>query len=114
MGPHWYTNFQAVVEEDYKEKRIKGCSEEGESKITEQNSEDDSKNTNNNNNNKKRETSADTSKENSKVTDVQKPDYIHVHARRGQATDSHSLAERVCGKYLYNYLEIGVLMNSHL
>jgi hypothetical protein len=23
-------------------------------------------------------------------------DYIHVRARRGQATDSHSLAERVC------------------
>ncbi|XP_068643744.1 transcription factor HBI1-like [Aristolochia californica] len=41
------------------------------------------------------ETSIGTSKENSKVTDVQKPDYIHVRARRGQATDSHSLAERV-------------------
>uniref|UniRef100_A0A453PCT2 Uncharacterized protein n=1 Tax=Aegilops tauschii subsp. strangulata TaxID=200361 RepID=A0A453PCT2_AEGTS len=26
----------------------------------------------------------------------QKTDYIHVRARRGQATDSHSLAERVC------------------
>jgi hypothetical protein len=25
-----------------------------------------------------------------------KQDYIHVKARRGQATDSHSLAERVC------------------
>lgn len=23
-------------------------------------------------------------------------DYIHVRARRGQATDRHSLAERVC------------------
>ncbi|CAN0909149.1 Transcription factor bHLH63 [Linum grandiflorum] len=32
---------------------------------------------------------------NSKVTDDQKKDYIHVRARRGQATDSHSLAERV-------------------
>ncbi|KAG8383979.1 hypothetical protein BUALT_Bualt04G0070100 [Buddleja alternifolia] len=30
----------------------------------------------------------------SKVSEVQKPDYIHVRARRGQATDSHSLAER--------------------
>ncbi|PIN04210.1 hypothetical protein CDL12_23249 [Handroanthus impetiginosus] len=38
-----------------------------------------------------RETSANTS---SKVSEVQKPDYIHVRARRGQATDSHSLAER--------------------
>lgn len=47
----------------------------------------------------KRETCADTSnsKQNSKASEVQnqKPDYIHVRARRGQATDSHSLAERV-------------------
>ncbi|KAJ8550095.1 hypothetical protein K7X08_033802 [Anisodus acutangulus] len=34
------------------------------------------------------------SKENCKTSEVQKPDYIHVRARRGQATDSHSLAER--------------------
>lgn len=91
------THIQAVAEEeDCKEKRIRGCTEQGESKITEQNSnsDNDSKNTSNNNNNK-RETSADTSKENSKVSEVQKPDYIHVRARRGQATDSHSLAERV-------------------
>lgn len=27
-------------------------------------------------------------------------DYIHVRARRGQATDSHSLAERVCASNL--------------
>ncbi|CAL5418106.1 unnamed protein product [Camellia sinensis] len=90
-------NLKAVAEEeDCKEKRIRGCTEQGESKITEQNSnsDNDSKNTSNNNNNNKRETSADTSKENSKVSEVQKPDYIHVRARRGQATDSHSLAER--------------------
>uniref|UniRef100_A0A0E0K463 BHLH domain-containing protein n=1 Tax=Oryza punctata TaxID=4537 RepID=A0A0E0K463_ORYPU len=31
----------------------------------------------------------------STVTAGQKTDYIHVRARRGQATDSHSLAERV-------------------
>lgn len=42
------------------------------------------------------ESSKETStKEKSKVTETQKPDYIHVRARRGQATDSHSLAERV-------------------
>ncbi|CAL0306847.1 unnamed protein product [Lupinus luteus] len=29
-----------------------------------------------------------------------KQDYIHVKARRGQATDSHSIAERVIGKAL--------------
>ncbi|WOL02929.1 hypothetical protein Cni_G11648 [Canna indica] len=39
-----------------------------------------------------KEASGDTSKENDKPP---KTDYIHVRARRGQATDSHSLAERV-------------------
>lgn len=34
------------------------------------------------------------SKDNSKPSEPPK-DYIHVRARRGQATDSHSLAERV-------------------
>lgn len=27
--------------------------------------------------------------------EIQKPDYIHVRARRGEATDRHSIAERV-------------------
>ncbi|KAM7470769.1 hypothetical protein LguiA_008952 [Lonicera macranthoides] len=77
------------IEEESKKKRIKECAEEGDSKITEQTSNLDNNDTN-------RETSTNNSKENSKVTtDVQKPDYIHVRARRGQATDSHSLAERV-------------------
>lgn len=31
----------------------------------------------------------------SKPADAPKQDFIHVRARRGQATDSHSLAERV-------------------
>ncbi|KAA8545981.1 hypothetical protein F0562_020568 [Nyssa sinensis] len=86
-------NLKVVAEDGTRNKRIKGCAEEGESKITEQNSNNKSTTTTNNNN--KKETSTDTSKENSKVSDVQKPDYIHVRARRGQATDSHSLAERV-------------------
>ncbi|XP_031267786.1 transcription factor bHLH49-like [Pistacia vera] len=92
---------QTIIERDYlpndvgaedeaKDKRMKGCAEEGDSKITEQNNNNNKSNSNNN-----RETSGDTSKENSKVSEVQKPDYIHVRARRGQATDSHSLAERV-------------------
>ncbi|KAG2404786.1 Transcription factor bHLH62 Basic helix-loop-helix protein [Vigna angularis] len=38
-------------------------------------------------------------KSNSKPPEPPK-DYIHVRARRGQATDSHSLAERVTGKAL--------------
>ncbi|KAM5548854.1 transcription factor bHLH63 [Rosa sericea] len=78
-------NNKAVAEDDSSDKRMKGCAEEGDSKITEQNSTK----------NYDRESSADTSKENSKASEVQKPDYIHVRARRGQATDSHSLAERV-------------------
>ncbi|KAH7835965.1 hypothetical protein Vadar_031522 [Vaccinium darrowii] len=86
-------SLKAVAGEESREKRIKGCNEEDESKITEEYS-NNSKNTTHNNN-IKRETSADTSKDNSKVSEVQKPDYIHVRARRGQATDSHSLAERV-------------------
>ncbi|KAG1342786.1 transcription factor bHLH63 [Cocos nucifera] len=42
--------------------------------------------------NNRREASGDASKENVRP---RKTDYIHVRARRGQATDSHSLAERV-------------------
>ncbi|KAF3435714.1 hypothetical protein FNV43_RR22806 [Rhamnella rubrinervis] len=88
-----FQNTKVVIEDDTKEKRIKANAEEGESKITtEQNSTKNNSNINSN----IRESSGDTSKENSKASDqVQKPDYIHVRARRGQATDSHSLAERV-------------------
>lgn len=69
---------------------MKGCrKEEEESKAT----EPKSKNIGTNNNTTTEP--SDTSKENSKISEVQKPDYIHVRARRGQATDSHSLAERV-------------------
>ncbi|XP_058092079.1 transcription factor bHLH63-like [Magnolia sinica] len=81
---------KANFSEDTRDKRNKVDENEGVSKATEQND-----NNNNNNNNNNGETSAETSKENSKVSEVQKPDYIHVRARRGQATDSHSLAERV-------------------
>ncbi|XP_027355524.1 transcription factor bHLH63-like [Abrus precatorius] len=73
------------------DKRLKVSGEEGESKTTEQTSNKNAKSNNTNRNN--RETSADTSK-GSEVQN-QKPEYIHVRARRGQATDSHSLAERV-------------------
>jgi len=75
-----------------KDKRIKVSVEEGESKITEQTK--GQKNTKM----KNKENCDDVgSKENSKGSEIQnqKPDYIHVRARRGQATDSHSLAERV-------------------
>lgn len=93
---------QAGAEDEAKDKRMKGCAEEGESKITEQNN-------NKNNSNNNRETSGDTSKDNSKVSEVQKRDYIHVRARRGQATDSHSLAERVSYSFsiFWLYYSIG-------
>lgn len=43
----------------------------------------------------KKENSGKTSKANSKASELaSKSEYIHVRARRGQATDSHSLAER--------------------
>lgn len=85
---HHNSKLKVVVGEieiENKDKRIKIGSEDGESKIT------------GNPNTKKNCVAEDTSnsKENSKVSDVQKTDYIHVRARRGQATDSHSLAERV-------------------
>nr|WAK86058.1 transcription factor bHLH12 [Nothapodytes nimmoniana] len=64
------------AEEEYKDKRKEGDTQ---SEIT----------TKSNN----RETSGDNSKENSNVQNP-KPDYIHVRVSRGQATDSHSLAER--------------------
>ncbi|XP_068639107.1 transcription factor bHLH63-like isoform X2 [Aristolochia californica] len=70
--------------DDCKNKRTKREGREAESK--------GSQHQNNCNNG---ETSTETSKENSKVTEVKKSDFIHVRARRGQATDSHSLAERV-------------------
>lgn len=43
----------------------------------------------------KKEGNQKQTKENAKQTEPPK-DYIHVRARRGEATDSHSLAERVC------------------
>lgn len=36
-----------------------------------------------------------TTEQSAKFSEPPKQDYIHVRARRGQATDSHSLAERV-------------------
>ncbi|OMO84449.1 hypothetical protein COLO4_22056 [Corchorus olitorius] len=69
---------EAVVDHKCKDKKIKGEVEgesEGKTKCS-------------------TEISRNSSKENSKASEVQKPDYIHVRARRGQATDSHSLAER--------------------
>lgn len=41
------------------------------------------------------ETSPRSTKECLKPPEAPKQDFIHVRARRGQATDSHSLAERV-------------------
>lgn len=52
-----------------------------------------------------KEASSDTSKETSKgASEIQKLDYIHVRARRGQATDRHSLAERVIKVFQISFL----------
>lgn len=40
-------------------------------------------------------TSGKLVKQGSQTSDPPKDEYIHVRARRGQATNSHSLAERV-------------------
>ncbi|CAA2999445.1 transcription factor HBI1-like [Olea europaea var. sylvestris] len=85
-------DLKVVAEEQNREKKAKGCVEEEDSKITEQNSKSKSTTTSSNNN---KEISANNSNGNSKLSQIPKPDYIHVRARRGQATDSHSLAERV-------------------
>ncbi|CAL0304237.1 unnamed protein product [Lupinus luteus] len=89
--PH---NSKGVAESVNKEKKIKVSGDEDESKMAEQTSK---KNTKANTSKANKETCGESSKENSKDSEVQnpKPDYIHVRARRGQATDSHSLAERV-------------------
>ncbi|KAE9616510.1 putative transcription factor bHLH family [Lupinus albus] len=89
--PH---NSKVVAESVNKEKKIKVSGDEEESKMAEQTSK---KNTKANTSKTIKETCGESSKENSKDSEVQnpKPDYIHVRARRGQATDSHSLAERV-------------------
>ncbi|ESQ53670.1 hypothetical protein EUTSA_v10025748mg [Eutrema salsugineum] len=67
--------------------------EEEKSKITEQNNESSKSITKMKNKAKKEQNNC--SNDSSKVTkESQKTDYIHVRARRGQATDSHSIAER--------------------
>ncbi|XP_075488122.1 transcription factor bHLH63-like isoform X1 [Primulina tabacum] len=80
---------KVAAEEKSQDKKMKRGAEE-DTRITEQNSNSKSTITTANDNNKK-----GTSDENSKPSEAPKPDYIHVRARRGQATDSHSLAERV-------------------
>ncbi|XP_059314218.1 transcription factor HBI1-like [Lycium ferocissimum] len=84
-------HLKEVAEEETKDKKLKVYVEEGDSQVT---TEKYSNKRSASNSNNSKETS-DTSKEKSKISEDKKPDYIHVRARRGQATDSHSLAERV-------------------
>ncbi|CAI0438019.1 unnamed protein product [Linum tenue] len=83
--------FAVDENRESKTKKIKaGCGDGGDKKSSVSCSSSSSKNKNI----KKENSSGDSN--NSKVTqEVQRTDYIHVRARRGQATDSHSLAERV-------------------
>lgn len=88
---------QGGPEGDSRSKKSKACVEEEESKTTSQKSNKKS----NSSQSKHKESDGNKSdKKNGEASgctssEVQKPDYIHVRARRGQATDSHSLAERV-------------------
>ncbi|KAI4367679.1 hypothetical protein MLD38_023387 [Melastoma candidum] len=76
------------TEDDNEEKKMRGCTDETESKFTVQSY--------NNNNDRKNNKKGAPPAENAKSSEASlKQDYIHVRARRGQATDSHSLAERV-------------------
>lgn len=83
-------NLKVVAEEKCAEKKMKGSYGEENSKKETENSNGKSSITTVANEKKK-----GSSTDNSKGSDIPKPDYIHVRARRGQATDSHSLAERV-------------------
>ncbi|NP_001335303.1 basic helix-loop-helix (bHLH) DNA-binding superfamily protein [Solanum lycopersicum] len=86
-------HLKEVAEEETKDKKLKECIEEEDdsSKVTTEKKSNKRSATNSSNSKE----NSDTSKEKSKITDDKKLDYIHVRARRGQATDSHSLAERV-------------------
>ncbi|KAL3621247.1 hypothetical protein CASFOL_036159 [Castilleja foliolosa] len=88
------TQYLKVTAKKSEDKKMKGCKEE-ESKSTEQISSSKSTTSVVTNNKNTKGTSANNTKDNSKTSENPKPDYIHVRARRGQATDSHSLAERV-------------------
>lgn len=85
-------HLKEVAEEETTDKKLKECVEEGDSSKVTSEKRSNKKSANNSSNSKE---NSDTSKEKSKITDDKKVDYIHVRARRGQATDSHSLAERV-------------------
>lgn len=79
----YFFSWQFDVEEECKYKRVEGEAADVQSGITVKS---------------EKENSGKNSRENSSSKaseEVQKADYIHVRARRGQATDSHSLAERV-------------------
>ncbi|KAL3525375.1 hypothetical protein ACH5RR_013747 [Cinchona calisaya] len=71
------------VEEGCKDKRVEGETGEVQSGITVKSEKENSGRSSRENSNSKASEGV-----------VQKTDYIHVRARRGQATDSHSLAER--------------------
>lgn len=82
-------NHRAADSEESKEKRSKTVHPDTEEKEvvmakTEQSNSDNSV-----------DSSPKPARANPKPLENQKQDYIHVRARRGQATDSHSLAERV-------------------
>lgn len=87
--PHFSATELNAVFSSKKRKAETNCKSKVDKRLKVSAQEQEQEQENNNNGT----TSADTSK-GSEVQN-QKPQYIHVRARRGHATDSHSLAERV-------------------
>lgn len=79
-----------MVEQEKEESDAKRSRSDEEGNATEKEKEKEKEKVEGNGNGNQKQT-----KETAKLPEPPK-DYIHVRARRGQATDSHSLAERVC------------------
>ncbi|KAL8129536.1 hypothetical protein V2J09_018691 [Rumex salicifolius] len=74
-------------------KKVKGSNETEE--LAPKKKDENNNNNSNSGNTKNGKKETKMKEDSPKESEAQKHDYIHVRARRGQATDSHSLAERV-------------------
>ncbi|KAJ9564990.1 hypothetical protein OSB04_000956 [Centaurea solstitialis] len=88
--PEYKTNSIEEIGSNSRKRKNPKAMEIGSTIVKEESNDDSSSK-------KLKKTEKETNGETEKKTNVQEPpkDYIHVRARRGQATDSHSLAERV-------------------
>lgn len=83
------------AEDESRAKKTKGSCEEEESVPSNNNYNNSSKNSHSSSSCNKNTKNGNKENKIKEASAGQKQDYIHVRARRGQATDSHSLAERV-------------------